>query len=167
MTGTSLAWSMAPGHSYRFEVRARDTAGNVGAWHAGATIKAALTQQTSSAVHFSGPSKTTSFSPYSGGSERYLAAAGASASYTTTARSLSFVTTVSSIRGSAQVYIDGVLQATLDLNDPTTTYRFAAFSKSWSSVGTHTIRIVSVGSPVARVDIDAFAVIRSRPPVSR
>jgi N-acetylmuramoyl-L-alanine amidase/Bacterial Ig-like domain len=160
LVGTSLAWSMVPGHTYRFEVRARDKAGNLGAWHAGPSIKAALTQQTSSAVHFSGASKTTSYSLYSGGSERYLAATGASASYTTTGRSLSFVTTVGPTRGSAKVYIDGVYQTTLDLNDPTTTYRFVAFSKTWSSAGTHTIRIVSVGSPYARVDIDAFGVIR-------
>jgi hypothetical protein len=158
--GTSMAWSMVPGHTYRFEVRARDKAGNVGAWHAGASIKAALTQQTSSAVHFSGASTSTSYSLYSGGSERYLAAAGSSVSYTTTARSISFVTTVSPTRGSAKIYIDGVYQTTVDLNDPTTTYRFVAFSKTWSSVGTHTIKVVSVGSPVPRVDIDAFGVIR-------
>jgi N-acetylmuramoyl-L-alanine amidase/Bacterial Ig-like domain len=160
LTGTSMGWSMTPGHTYRFEVRARDKAGNVGAWHAGGSIKAALTQQTSSAVHFSGASKSTSFSLYSGGSERYLAAAGSSVSYTTTARSLSFITTVSPTRGSARIYVDGVYQATVDLNDTTTTYRFVAFAKSWSSVGTHTIKVVSVGSPVARVDIDAFGVIR-------
>jgi N-acetylmuramoyl-L-alanine amidase. len=160
LTGTSLVWSMAPGHTYRFEVRARDKAGNLGSWAASPTLKPALTQQSSSAVHFSGASTTTSYSLYSGGSQRYLGAAGASVSYTTTARSLSFVTTVSTIRGSARVYIDGVLQATLDLNDQATTYRFSAFSKTWSSVGTHTIKIVSVGSPVPRVDIDAFGVIR-------
>jgi hypothetical protein len=160
MAGTSLAWSMVPGHTYRFEVRARDKAGNVGPWHAGASIKAALTQQTSSAVHFSGASTTTTSSLYSGGSERYLATTGASATYTTTARSLSFITTVGPLRGSAKVYIDGVYQATINLNGPTATYRYVAFSKTWSSVGTHTIRIVSAGTPYARVDIDAFGVIR-------
>jgi hypothetical protein len=160
VTGTSIIPSLAPGHTYRFEVRARDKAGNVGGWHVGTTIKPALTQQTSSAVHFAGSSFTTSSSLYSGGSERYLATAGASASYTTTARSLSFVTTVGPNRGFARVYIDGVFKATLDLNDPTTTYRYVAFAARWASVGTHTIRIVSVGSPVARVDIDAFGVIR-------
>ena len=35
---------LTPGHSYRFEVRATDRAGNVGAWVAGPTIRAALTQ---------------------------------------------------------------------------------------------------------------------------
>jgi hypothetical protein len=63
-------------------------------------------------------------------------------------------------RGSAEVYVDGVLAATVDLDGPTTMYRYVAFSKVWSAVGTHTIKIVSLGSPVPRVDIDAFGVIR-------
>lgn len=160
VTGTSFDWSMSPGHSYRFQVRARDRAGNLGAWKAGPTLHPALTQQNSSAVHFSGPSTTTSYASYSGGSQRYLGAAGASVSYTTTARSLSFITTESSIRGSAKIYVDGVLKAMVDLNASTTTYRFVAFRMSWSSVGTHTIKVVSVGTPLPRVDIDAFGVIR-------
>ena len=160
VTGTSVGWSMTPGHTYRFQVRARDKNGNVSAWMAGPTLKPALTQQTNGAVHFSGSTKTTKFHSYSGGSQRYLRAAGASVTYTTSARSLSFITTTSSIRGSAMIYVDGVLAATVDLNAPSATYRFVAFSKTWSTVGTHTIKVVSVGTPVPRVDIDAFGVIR-------
>jgi hypothetical protein len=160
LTSKSLVTSMAVGHAYRFEVRGKDKAGNIGTWHAGSTIKASLTQQTSTLVHFSGSSLTTISSVYSGGSERYLRSAGSSASYTTTARSLSFVTTLGPTRGSAKVYIDGVYQATINLNRPTTTYREVAFTKSWSVVGTHTIKIVAVATPYARVDIDAFAVLR-------
>ncbi len=156
----ALVWSVEPGHTYRFQVRARDKAGNVGAWTTGPLLKPALVQQTSSGISYGGSTTPTSFSPYSGGSQRYLGAAGASATYTTTARSISFVTTKGATRGSAKVYIDGVLVTTLDLTADTSTYRFVAFSKTWSSVGTHTIRIVSVGTPVPRVDIDAFGVIR-------
>ena len=158
-TGLSFDWSMNPGHTYRFQVRGRDKAGNVGAWKAGPTVDPVLTQQSSSYVSYAGSSVTTTFASYSGGSQRYLAATGASASYTTTARSLSFVTTRSPTRGAAQIWIDGVLKATVDLNSSTTTYRFVAYAAVWGEVGTHTIRVVSVGSP-ARVDIDAFGVIR-------
>lgn len=159
LTGTSFNWSMSPGHTYQFRVRARDKAGNVGAWVNGPTLKPALVQQSSSAVLFSGSTTTTYYASYSAGSQRYLGAAGASATYTTTARSLSFVTTRSSTRGTVRVYIDGVLEATIDLSGPTA-YRFVAFSKTWTTVGTHTIRVVSVGTPVPRVDVDAFGVIR-------
>ena len=47
---------MTPGHTYRFEVRARDNNGNVGRLEG--RVDAAgphLVQQTSSAVHFSRP----------------------------------------------------------------------------------------------------------------
>jgi hypothetical protein len=156
----SFTWSLSPGHTYQFRVRARDTAGNVGAWVKGPVLRPALRQQSSTAVHFSGTSKTTYYSRYSGGSQRYLGAAGASATYTTSARSLSFVTTRGPSRGSARIYIDGVLVATVNLNAPSAAYRWVAYSKTWSSVGTHTIRVVSVGTPVVRVDVDAFGVIR-------
>jgi hypothetical protein len=152
-------WSIDPGHTYQFRVRARDKAGNVGAWKAGPILRPALTQQTSPAVTFAGTTVTTTYGGYSGGSERYLATAGAAAGYSTTARSLSFVTTRGPTRGSVRIYVDGVLQATVDLHAATTTYRFVAFSMTWPSVGTHRIRVVSVGTP-ARVDIDAFGVIR-------
>jgi hypothetical protein len=157
--GDALPWSMTPGHTYRFEIRAHDRAGNVGSWVAGPTLHPALTQQTSSSVHWSGATQTLTSSSYSGGSLRSLNATGASATYTTSARSLSFVTSKGPTRGTAEVWVDGVLQATVVLTASSTTYRYVAFAKTWSSVGTHTIRIVSVGSP-ARVDVDAFGVIR-------
>ena len=160
ITSSNLDWTMNPGHTYRFEVRTRDRAGNVGPWKSSATLKPALTQQTSGAISWSGPSTATSYPGYSGGSQRSLGAAGASATYTTTARSLSFITTISGIRGTVKVYVDGSLEATIDLNEPVTTYRYAAVAKSWSSVGTHTIKVVSLGSPLPRVDVDAFGVIR-------
>lgn len=156
----SFTWSMAPGHTYRFQVRARDKNGNASAWKAGPTLRPALTQQSSGGVVFAGSSTTTTYPGYSFGSQRYLRVAGASASYTTTARSLSFVTTKSGIRGTVKVYVDGVLAATVQLNAATATYRFVAFSRTWSTVGTHTIKVVSVGTPVPRVDVDAFGVIR-------
>jgi N-acetylmuramoyl-L-alanine amidase len=160
VTSTTFHWPLKSGHTYRFEVRARDNAGNVGAWKATPTLRPGLTQQTSSAVHFIGTTKTTRYYKYSAGSERYLRVAGAKATYLTTARSLSFVTTKGPSRGSAKIYIDGYYAATVNLNAATWTFRYVAFTTTWSSVGTHRITVVSVGSPVPRVDIDAFGVIR-------
>ncbi|HET8784406.1 MAG TPA: hypothetical protein VFM38_02140, partial [Candidatus Limnocylindrales bacterium] len=151
--------TLAPGHSYRFEARAIDKAGNAGAWRAGATLRPALVQQTSRALRWSGSRGSASLSVYSGGSVRYLKA-GASVSYTTKARGLAFVTTKGPNRGTARIYVDGVLAATVNLNAPTYTYRYVAFSRRWGSLTSHTIRVVSVGTPYGRVDVDAFAVIR-------
>src|SRR6185369_7765826 len=66
-TDAQFDWSMTPGHTYQFRVRATDKNGNVGAWATGPSIKPALTQQTSSALHWSGSTTTTSYSKYSGG----------------------------------------------------------------------------------------------------
>jgi hypothetical protein len=158
MTGTSLNWSLRIGHPYRFEVRARDKAGNVGSWATGITVKPARIQQNSSLVHFSGSTKTIVAAAYSGGSQRYLGEAGASASMQTTARAMSFVTTRAPGHGRVAVYVDGVLKATIDLDAATTTHRYVAYSIRWSALGTHRIRVVSVGG--GRVDVDAFGLLR-------
>jgi hypothetical protein len=160
-TADSLNRALDPGHAYRFEVRPTDRAGNVGAWKAGPTVRPRLLQQTHDDVKFGGETVPTSFAAYSGGSQRYLAAEGAWAKLTTQARSLSFVTTKGPNRGEAEIYIDGELVTTIDLNDADHTYRYVAYTKTWSTVGTHTIRVVAVGTPGhPRVDVDAFGVVR-------
>jgi hypothetical protein len=159
-TVAQFYWSISPGHTYQFRVRARDRNGNVGAWATGPLLKPALTQQSSSAVLFSGSTLTTSYSGYSGGTQRGLMAPGAWASYTTTARSLSFVTTRATTRGVVAIWIDGSKVATIDLAVGPTAFRWVAYAKTWSSAGVHTIKVVSVGGVGPRVDVDAFGVIR-------
>jgi hypothetical protein len=157
----SFGLAVTSGHTYRFEVRAHDRAGNVSGWKAGTTIKPSLVQQSNGLVHFSGPSGFASKSAYSGGSTRYLAAGGSRAWLQTSARSLSFVTTRGPGRGAVNIYIDGVYQATIDLGAVTTTYRYVAFAKTWAKVGTHRITVVAVGTPGRqRIDVDAFGVVR-------
>lgn len=160
VTASSLATTVTPGHGYRFQVRARDRAGNVGAWKATGTLTAHLRQNTATELAWGGSTGTATLGSYSGGSVRYLATAGSWARLTTTARSLSFVTTKGPNRGKVRIYVDGILHTTIDLGAPTYTYRWVAFSKSWSTTATHTIRVVAVGGSPARVDVDAFGVIR-------
>lgn len=157
----SVNRTLDPGRTYRFEVRATDKAGNVGPWKAGPTIRPKLLQQSDDAIVFKGETHPASAASSSGGSVRYLAEGGALAKLTTSARSLSFVTTMGPNRGEARIYVDGELVTTVDLGAPGETYRYVAFTKTWSSVGTHTIRVVAVGTPSRpRVDVDAFGVIR-------
>ena len=160
-TATSLDWTMSPGHSYRFRVRARDRAGNVGAWATASAWTAALTQQTSTAVKYAGTWSTGSTAAYSGGTVKFATTPGASLSYAFNGRAIAWVTTRRATAGTVQVYVDGVLQATVDTYAASTTYRVVAFSKSWSSYGPHTIRLVVVGTASRpRADLDAFEVIR-------
>jgi hypothetical protein len=152
---------MTPGLTYRYEGRARDAAGNVGAWVAGPLITPLRYQNTSGYVGYSGTWYTGYSSLYFGGSVRYGRLAGARASLSVYARSVAFMTTRGPTRGVASVYVDGVLAATVDLYAPTGSYRYVAFSRTWTVPGTHSVRVVVAGTAGRpRVDLDAFEVLR-------
>lgn len=161
ISGTSLNTTMKAGHSYRFKVRARDNAGNVSSWTGSYAWGASLAQQTSGSVTYTGTWSSESVAAYSGGSARYATAAAASASYSFSGRSVAWVTRLAPTSGAVQVFVDGVLAATVDTTAPSTSERVVAFSKSWSSYGAHTIKLVVVGTTDRpRVDLDGFGVIQ-------
>jgi len=157
----ALNTTTSSSHTYRFEVRAHDHAGNVGGWVAGSTLKPSLVQQTSTAIAYHLTWTSSTYASFSGGSVKYASAAGAYATYTFTGRGIAFVTTRAASRGAVKIYIDGVLQTTFDCYAPTSTFRYVAFAQNWASVGTHRITIKLVGTPGRpRVDLDAFEVMR-------
>jgi len=160
LPGASLAISLAPGHAYRFEVRATDKATNRGAWIAGSTFTPALVQQTSGVV-YGGTWATATSTVYSGGTARYSGAAGAWASYAFTGRSIEAFLTRGPTRGQVQVYVDGVLISTTDLYAVTATGPVSAFVRTFSTSAAHTIKLVVVGTAGhPTVVLDAFGVIR-------
>lgn len=64
-------------------------------------------------------------------------------------------------RGQVKVYVDGVYATTVDLYSTTTTYRSVAFARTFSTYGTHTVKLVVVGTAGRpTVILDAFALIR-------
>jgi len=155
-TTTSIAQSLSTGSTYRYVVKAIDGAGNQGSWAYGPSFEPLL-RESSSVVQFSGAWSTVSSANYSGGSTRYASASGASASYTFTGSGIGWVTAVGPTRGSARVYVDGVLKSTVSLYAPTAALRRIAYVLNWNTQGTHTIRIVVVGTAGhPRVDVDAF-----------
>jgi hypothetical protein len=159
-TATSLNWTMTPGHNYRFRVRARDKAGNVGAWVTTSTWYPSLVQQTSASIAWTGTWATKTAAEHSGGSAKAAAAAG-TASYTFSGRAISWVTTLRPENGQVEVWVDGVLAATVDTRADAVAYRQVVFSKGWSSYGSHTIKLVNLataGNPGA--ELDAFEVIK-------
>lgn len=147
-------------HHYRFEVRARDRAGNLGSWVAGPTIYPALVQQTSTAARWSGSWTTWSVSGYSGGTARASAIASSAVSYTFTGRAVAVVASRDPRYGQVRVYVDGTYIATIDTLATAHQDRVIVFSRSltWA---THTLRLVVVGtSGRPRVVVDAFEVVR-------
>ncbi|MBI5233764.1 MAG: hypothetical protein HY880_05360, partial [Deltaproteobacteria bacterium] len=65
--------------------------------------------------------------------------------------------------GKAKVYIDNVLQTTVDMYSATSKVKQVVYTKTWTSSGSHTIAIEVTGTKNAsatgvNVDIDAFEV---------
>jgi hypothetical protein len=160
-TAKSLNWTMNPGHSYRFRVRARDKAGNLGAWSPSYTWYPVLVQQSGTGLTWTGTWASASNTQNSGGSAKSASVAGASVTYAFSGRAVGWVTTLRPDAGEVQVWVDGVLTKTVDTRADATTYRQVVYGKTWSSYGAHTIRLVVVGTtdrPLAT--LDAFEVVR-------
>jgi hypothetical protein len=160
LPGASLTLGLAPGHAYRFEVRATDKASNRGTWVAGPTLYPTLVQQ-STGVVYTGTWTSVYSAVYSGGSARYSGGPGATASYTFSGRSVGLVMSRGPSRGQVAVYIDGAYAVTVDLYAATSSYAQIVFSRTFPAYGAHTITIsvvATAGRPVAL--LDAVALIR-------
>lgn len=160
-TATSINWTMTPGHNYHFRVRAVDKAGNVGSWVTTSTWYPVLTQNSSASLVFTGAWATSADPSSSGGSTNASSTAGDNVSYTFNGRAIGWVTTLGAATGEVQVWVDGVLVTSVDTVAAATTYRQVVFSKSWSSYGSHTIKLVVVGTAGRPLSVlDAFEVVR-------
>ena len=155
---TSLTRTLAVGTRYQFRVRATDRAGNVSAWAAGPSITPARIQDTSSSISRGGTWYNSSSTGHSAGTSHYASAAGRSVNLRTSARDIAFVAPTSSSRGSARIYIDGVYVGTVSLRSSSLHYRQVLFSRHFTTLATHTIKVVVVGN--GRVDLDCFDILR-------
>jgi spore germination protein YaaH len=161
VAASSLAVSLPPGHQYRFRVRARDRAGNVGAWMAGPSLRPVLLQQTHATISYRGAWRLGTNDRYSGSTDTFSTSAGATAKMAFTGRSIAWVTTLGPDRGAVRVFLDGRHVATVDTRAPGVRFRHVAWSRTWATSGTHTLKLVVVGTAGRpRADIDALEVIR-------
>jgi hypothetical protein len=150
---TSINQSLTKGKTYRYRVRATDKTGLVSTYSYGPNFQAIVSDNTSSLISYSGTWLTGSTSSYYGGTVRYSTSPGASATYTINATGAAWIAYKSATRGSAQVWVDGVLKTTINLNSSTTTAKAQVYAINWGANGAHTVKIVVVSG---RVDIDAF-----------
>ena len=126
-------------------------------WSAGS--KVAVYQERNSKISYRGRWRTAYHSSYLGGKVRAANASKAKASLKFTGAAVSWVGPIGPTRGKAKVYIDGKLVKTV--NTWARSFRPARvlFQKSWSTVGTHRITIVTLGTRRhPTVAIDAFLV---------
>ena len=101
---------------------------------------------------------STSFAGAWGGAARYTAAAGASATFhCASCRTLAWVTDKDAAHGSARVYVDGVLKATVNTQSSAPVNRVIAYKFGWTTNGAHTLKIVNVATSThPRISIDGF-----------
>jgi hypothetical protein len=78
-----------------------------------------------------------------------------------TGRGIAWVTGRAPNRGIAQIRVDGVFVATVDLRAASVSARLTAYSKTWSAVGKHKLSIGILGT-IGRpsVVVDAFLILR-------
>jgi hypothetical protein len=160
-SGPAMNVIVAPGHSYRYRVAATDRAGNRSALILSPVIRPAAYQDNSRAVIYRGRWGTARSTLFYGGTDHWSSARSATATLRFIGRSVAWVAPTGLTRGSARVYADGRLVATISLRTPTAAYKRLVFARSWGRSATHTIRIVvlgTVGHP--RVDLDTFLIIR-------
>jgi hypothetical protein len=149
------------GHRYQLRVRASDSAGNWSAWSMAPAFTAEVVQDSSSSLLRTGTWRRYTNTSMSGGTSRYATARGASITRKFVGRAVSIVAPMSRSRGRVQVWVDGVLVKTADLYRSTISYRRVVCTRTWSVSGTHTVRLVVLGTAGRpRVDLDAILILR-------
>lgn len=149
------------GTEYRFRLRARDRAGNIGAAVDGPVVKASLVQEATSLATYAGSWTTTTHSSASGGKVRTSTTPGSSVVFRFTGRAIGIVAPKGSTRGSVKVYVDGAYVQTISLYRATPLSRIVIFARSWETGGTHTVRLVTAStSGRTRVDIDGAVILK-------
>jgi hypothetical protein len=162
-SGTATSWTgtIAAASALRLQAGATDLAGNPPTLAPGTSFGLAVTQESGSGTAKSGAWTTQSTSSALGGKLRYTTAKGAYETYTFTGRAVAWVARKGTAEGSAAVYLDGKLVATISLHATSTTMRWIAWQKSGLTLGKHVVKIVCLGtSGHARIDVDALIAIK-------
>jgi hypothetical protein len=158
---TSAVLALPRNRTYRFQVRAVDGAGNIGAWSTAGSFRVSLAQESARSVTFVRGtwSKRTS-SSFDLGTARSTSATGAIARFAFTGSSFAWVGAKGPSRGAARVYVDGTDAGIVDTYYSAIATRVLLWSRTWPSSGRHTIEIRAIGTTGhARVDLDSFVVL--------
>jgi Carbohydrate esterase 2 N-terminal len=125
-----------------------------------ATFSAASKLYQQGNASYTGAWTTGTCNCYSGGTDKFTQASGASASFTFTGSRIQFVSEQSATRGSFRVYLDGQAQTTVsNYNATATNNAVVVWSHTFPTSGKHTLKVVNLAtSGHPRLDVDAFVV---------
>jgi hypothetical protein len=159
LTSPGITLNLLPGQTYRFAVRAWDKAGNVSGYTYGTSSAIAAMSEAHGATRYTGTWGRATSTGYWGGAVRYATAPTARATFTFTGRSVGLVSTMSSSRGRAAIYVNGVYIKTIDLYSGAWRNGVVAWSQSWSTSARRTVEIRVLGTAGRpRVDLDGWVV---------
>ncbi|HEY8198353.1 MAG TPA: hypothetical protein VIF44_01175, partial [Candidatus Limnocylindrales bacterium] len=130
-------------------------------WSAPTTFTPTRYQDSTSLATYTGPWKTASIASASGDHTKFAKIGGSLSTFTFTGRAVSLVAPRSSWRGKADIRVDGVLVARVNLYRSSTDARHHVWSRSWSAVGPHVVTVTvrgTLGHP--RFDVDAWTVLK-------
>ncbi len=163
-TARSVTLDLRPPHDYQFAVRAVDRAGNASSWVAGPAFRQRRVTETTADLATTAGWELHASTRYVGGRGLRSATAGASAALTFTGSQVAWIARRGSNRGSADVFIDGVQVATVDLHRAAPAAKRIVFRHAWPASGAHTLRVRVVGTPGhPYVDIDGFVIVDEPP----
>jgi hypothetical protein len=140
-------------------IRGVDYADNVGAWFDTPAIRIHGVSQADRTVRYHGAWASSTSTVWWGGTARWSSSSGATVTSVFTGRSIAWVGLMAPNRGKAQVYVNGVYKATVDLYSATTKKQVIVWSANYAASATRTVTIRVLGtSGRPRVDIDGFIV---------
>jgi hypothetical protein len=166
-TATTKVVNLEPTKSYRFQVRATDTKGNVSTFAVGPSFTPGVDQESSSRIVDTGTWTTGTTSTASGGSLQYASAAGRLATYSVPAgsKNVAWVSTFDTSRGKAAVTLieNGVRKpsVTVDTYRSSGLGRSVVFAKALDPTKTYKVEVKVLGTKTSastgtHVDVDAF-----------
>ncbi len=163
---TSITRYHQPGlTNWRYDVRARDRAGNVSGWATGSQFSVGGYQETAPDISYSGYWTPGSYSWFWGGKVRYSGVVGRRATLTFQGSKVGWVSTRGPNRGKAEVWLNGVRKATVDLYAPKLQMRRLVYTASVDNSVSHTLQVRVLGTKNAAasntyVDVDGFVLLR-------
>jgi hypothetical protein len=161
-TSRSATTQAAPSaRAYAFAASATDCSDLSSATATSAPVHLTAVQNASRAITYRGGWDGARASGAYGGSLRRSGRAGASASLRFTGREIAWIAPKTPSSGSARVFIDGHVVATVHLRATTAVRRRVVYTRTWTTARVHTIKVVALGTrkhPL--VSVDAFLVLR-------
>ena len=143
--------------SRQYRVSSTDCAGNPTTIGEGPPFTLGRYQEANAHITYKGTWHRGSSNGYVGGHDRWASQQGAAATVSFTGRAMAWVAPTSSIRGSANVFVDGSKVGTASLRTAELHQRVLVYVTRFPTSGPHTVRLVSRG--LNRIDLDEILII--------